>query len=403
MGMRVLQVSDHFPPQAGGLAIQVQRLGTRLITAGHEAAVFTVGGPSESTMPDGMTVFHHPHSFGRVPGVYQPGSPPFHPPWPDPEFRRGLRRTIEAFRPDVLHVHGWSVFSATSLGAGRPPIVCSLHDYGMLCPKKSLLRHGAVCAEGRGLRCVTCDSQAQPTPRRSALSAALGLTWPWLQSRVFRFLAVSSYVRERHLESGLEGERIVVIPPLIDPLPAGPPAERGRSGPYVLYVGPGDEGPHKGRSVLLRAFARIDPMDHVLLLVGGREQIAASGHIEDAGYLRGESLAAAFRGASIAVVPSVWADPCPAVAVEALSVGCPVIASAIGGLTDIVEHDRTGLLVPPADEQALAAALQRLVADRELRATMSGRARGSVARYSTDAVLPPLVETYQAGVDSVRR
>jgi len=401
--MRVLQVSDHFPPQTGGLAIQVERLGARLIAAGHEAAVFTVGGPSESTMPDGMTVRKHPHSFGRVPGVYQPGSPPFHPPWPDPEFRRGLRQMIEAFRPDVLHVHGWSVFSAAALAMGRPPIVCSLHDYGMLCPKKSLVRHGSVCAEGRGLRCVTCDSEAQPTPRRSALSAALSAAWPWLQSRVFRFLAVSSYVRERHLQSGLKGERIEVIPPLVDPLPDGPPAERGRPEPYVLYVGPGDEGPHKGRSVLLRAFARIDPMDHLLLLVGAREQTAAGSAIEDAGYLRGESLAAAFRDASMVVVPSVWADPCPAVAVEALSVGRPVIASAIGGLTDIVEHERTGLLVPPADEEALAAALQRLVADGELRASMGGRARGSVARYSTDAVLPPLLETYQAAVDSVRR
>lgn len=399
--MRVLQVSDHFPPQTGGLAIQVQRLAARLNAAGHEASVLTVGESSESTTPEGVAVRHHPHSFGRVPGVYQEGSPPFHPPWPDPEFRRGLQGTIEALRPDVVHVHGWSVFSAASLGAGAPPIVCSLHDYGMVCPKKSLLRHGTVCAKGRGFRCVTCDSQAQPTPRRSALAATLGLTWPWLQKRVFRFLAVSSYVRERHLQSGLDEERIAVIPPLIDPLPPGPPAGRAQSGPYVLYVGPGEEGAHKGRSVLLRAFARIDPMDHSLLLVGGSSQLAASGPVEDAGYLRGEALTAAFRGASIVVVPSVWADPCPAVAVEALSVGCPVIASAVGGLTDIVAHDRTGLLVPPGDEEALAAALQKLVGDGGLRVEMGDRARESVARYSTDSVLPSLLDTYRAAVGSV--
>jgi glycosyltransferase involved in cell wall biosynthesis len=307
---------------------------------------------------------------------------------------------IERFRPDVLHVHGWSVFSAASLGTRHPPIVCSLHDYGMICPKKSLERHGAVCSKGRGLRCVSCDSAAQATPRRTALAAALGLNWPWLRRSVFRFLAVSSYVRERHLQSGLEKEKILVLPPLIDPLPQVASGQ-DHSAPFVLYVGPGEEGPHKGRSVLLRAFSQIDPAaGHVLLLVGGRESTAVGENIQDAGYLRGERLTAAFRGASVVVVPSVWADPCPAVAVEALSVGVPVIASAIGGLTDIVEDDRTGVLVPPGDARALATALNRLLADGELRTSMGDRARASVSRYTTDAVLPALVDIYQAAIDA---
>jgi glycosyltransferase involved in cell wall biosynthesis len=392
--VRVLQVADHYPPETGGLAIQVERLGERLIAAGHEAAVLTVGDHSEVAGTDGLTVFRRPHSFARIRGVYQAGSPPFHPPWPDPEFRRGVHNAVSMFRPDVIHVHGWSVFSVASLRV-RPPIVCSLHDYGMVCPKKSLLNHGAVCATGRGRHCLRCDSEAQGTVRRNALAAALAGSWPWLQRQVFRFLAVSSYVRERHLQSGLEEERITVVPPLIDPIPAGVPFALGDSRPYVLYVGPGEEGPHKGRSVLLRAFERTDRGDHKLLLVGGRERVVADGSVEDAGYLRGEALAAAFRGASIVVVPSIWADPCPAVAVEGLGVGHPVIGSSTGGLTDIIEHERTGLLVPPGHEDALAEALARLIGDVALRARLGESARRSIGRYSTESVLPALLDTYR--------
>ncbi len=392
--MRVLQVSDHYPPEAGGLAIQVQRLARRLEAAGHVAAVFTAGDRSRVELDGEIEVRRQRASLARLP-VYQSGSPPYHPPWPDPEFRAGLAQMIKAFRPDVVHAHGWAVYSAASL-TNRPPIVCSLHDYGMRCPKKSLLRHGAICATGVRPRCVTCDSEDQPTPRRTALAGAIGIGWPWLQRRVTTFLAVSSYVRERHLESGIAADQIRVVPPVIDGFPSGERRLRPDGRPYILYVGAGAEGNHKGRAVLLDAWQRIEHHGHVLELVGGRESVGeALADVEDEGYLRKEELAGVFRGASAAVVPSIWADPCPAVAVEALSAGVPVIASAIGGLTDIVQDDVTGILVAPGDPVALAGALTRIIEDPAGRDALGERARRGVDRYATSNVLPELVHEYE--------
>jgi glycosyltransferase involved in cell wall biosynthesis len=149
--------------------------------------------------------------------------------------------------------------------------------------------------------------------------------------------------------------------------------------------------------VLLRALQRVDAHDHQLLLVGGRDPVQAGG-VVDAGYLKGAALASAVRGADFTVVPSIWADPCPATAVEALGVGKPVVATATGGLPDIVEHERTGLLVPPDDESALAAALQRMIDDRALRERLGTRAPATTARFSTAAVLPALEEAYAAAL-----
>jgi glycogen(starch) synthase len=71
---------------------------------------------------------------------------------------------------------------------------------------------------------------------------------------------------------------------------------------------------------------------------------------------------------------------------EALAVGCPVIATAVGGVPEVVRDGENGLLVPPRDPAALAAAIARFFGDPELRARLSEAAPGSVAAYSEEAV-----------------
>jgi glycosyltransferase involved in cell wall biosynthesis len=74
------------------------------------------------------------------------------------------------------------------------------------------------------------------------------------------------------------------------------------------------------------------------------------------------------EGASAVVIPSIWPENLPTVAIEALALGVPIIGSEIGGIPELVEHRVSGLLVEPGDAQALAAALADLrlpgVADR---------------------------------------
>ena len=84
---------------------------------------------------------------------------------------------------------------------------------------------------------------------------------------------------------------------------------------------------------------------------------------------------ALYQGADIAVVPSLWREPFGLVAVEAMAAGLPVVASDTGGLSDIVRPGQTGLLVPPGDAAALAAALETLLDDAALRARMGAAGR----------------------------
>jgi glycosyltransferase involved in cell wall biosynthesis len=86
------------------------------------------------------------------------------------------------------------------------------------------------------------------------------------------------------------------------------------------------------------------------------------------------------------IVPSVWPDPLPGTVREAMSRGKPVIGSAMGGIVDMIEDGVTGLLVPPDDEIALAAAMRRLIEDPALRAALGERARADATRFDAATV-----------------
>jgi len=99
-----------------------------------------------------------------------------------------------------------------------------------------------------------------------------------------------------------------------------------------------------------------------------------------------DDLPALVRSADV-VVATPWYEPFGIVPIEAAACGVPVVGSAVGGLLDTVQDGRTGLLVPPRDPGALAAALRSLLDDAERRAAFGAAARRrAVARYGWDRV-----------------
>jgi glycosyltransferase involved in cell wall biosynthesis len=94
------------------------------------------------------------------------------------------------------------------------------------------------------------------------------------------------------------------------------------------------------------------------------------------------------------VVPSIWPDSFPTVALEAMAAGAAIVVSRIGGLPEAVIDGESGLIVEPGDVSALAAALERLLDDPTLRAQLGAGARKRVERFSAPAVVPRYEEAY---------
>lgn len=388
--MRILQVSDFYPPTPGGLEAHVARLSEQLRVRGHDVLVVAIG--SSAVAPDGQVTVHQLRlSLDRLP-VYA-NDRAYHPPWPDPAFARALLDIARQHRPDIIHAHGWSEFSAIKVGKRLDvPVVVTLHDYGLCCPIKSLSCGGRACRRIFGLCCLTCAECEQSILRRAALAAAIRLGRRRLLRGVTRFLAVSEYVARTHRALGVSDGSISVIPNFVDDLDAAqmPPPIGGP----ILFVGPAAS--HKGRWVLERAYQALSPTVRPRLwLVGDNapstdiNQVAGVDHL---GRRPGTEMSVIQRAASMTVVPSIWHDPCPTVALEASAAGRPVIASAVGGLTDIVIPDVTGLLVPPNDPSALTGALNTLIDDPLLGLKLGAAGRDRITHHFTAAVIVPRIE-----------
>jgi D-inositol-3-phosphate glycosyltransferase len=164
--------------------------------------------------------------------------------------------------------------------------------------------------------------------------------------------------------------------------------------PHVLYAG--RLSPEKGVLELVAA-ANGFP----LVVVGdGPLRARVPGAL---GFLTHEELGRRYERAAVVACPSLR-EGFGVVAAEAMAHGRPVVASAVGGLLDLVVHEETGLLVPPGDVNALRAALGRLLADRNLRRRLgdAGRARAR-AELSWERVLDRTLAAYGDAVASVAR
>jgi glycosyltransferase involved in cell wall biosynthesis len=193
------------------------------------------------------------------------------------------------------------------------------------------------------------------------------------------------------------------------------PATRFAQG-HLLYVG--RLVPIKGVAILLRAFARLAP-EHGglgLVIVGDgpeapalRAQAQALGLadvVEFRGALPHAEIAPLLRGCRAAVVPSIAmpggrVEGMPAVVLEALAAGARLVATAVGGIPDVVRHGENGWLCREGDEAALAAQIESALGDADA-AAVAQRARETAARFDWAAVAARYHEVFAASRDGGR-
>ncbi|MCA9969062.1 MAG: glycosyltransferase [Anaerolineales bacterium] len=266
-------------------------------------------------------------------------------------WRRTLRR-LRAWQPDVVVIPWWVPFWApawAALGRGVRRLPSR--------PRLLFICHNVLPHEQGRLRPLL------PALTRWALAPGSGFV-------------VHSAADGRILQQLLPGAPMRVTPhPTYAalgaapdaPLPVALPADR----PLLLFAG--FVRPYKGLDVLLDALAQLKRPLH--LLVAGEfwqgsaayaAQIAALGLSDrvtllDA-YLPNETLAAAMRRAAVVVLPYRSATQSGIIQL-AFGLGRPVITTDVGGLAEVVTHAQTGLVVPPEDPAALAAAIERFFAE----------------------------------------
>jgi glycosyltransferase involved in cell wall biosynthesis len=278
---------------------------------------------------------------------------------------------LGAFHPDVAHVHAPSRYLTPSvlrpLERAGVPIVHALHDYKPWCTNRVLYAHGRPCERCRGGAHWHAAATAcvQDSRGKSIVGSAEAYLHDLLGAyRGVRFwIAQSAFVRDKAVSLGADAGRVRMLPHGVEDSPAPPrPADRGE--PYVLFMGRlVDE---KGVRALPTTAARIAPAP---LVVAGSGPLGAwltsqgIANLHVAGHVVGERLHALRAHAAVVVVPSLFPETFGYSVAEALLDARPVVASRIGALPELVEHEVTGLLAPPGDDAAFAEATRRALAD----------------------------------------
>ena len=389
--MRLIELTDLYRPAIGGLEHFVALLSEELAQRGHEVHVVTSAVPSVPAVERsaGVTVHRLPLLYQKlVPRLSQDAARPFHPPAPDPLFRRLLAEVVQEVKPDVIHAHAWSVFSCLARTFPRTPVMMTAHDYGLVCARRTLVdRSGTSCPGPSWRRCGPCAGSQYGLAKGNALAAA-SLSSLRLLKKVATFTAVSDYVANQLSPtiSQVAGQPVRTLHSFVpDGLyESGWQAERPEFLPaqdgYLLYVGQLSQ--HKGADVLIDAYRRLLSPPPLVMLGTPHPTSPAPESLPPGVTMRTSvahrSVIAAMVRAACVVVPSVWPEPFGMTVCEAQNCGIPVIASAVGGIPEQVVDRKTGWLVPAADERALADRLTELLAsgDRARAMGQAGRLHG---------------------------
>lgn len=355
--MRIVVVTSSLPPEGKGGAEGYAAMVAETLADRHE--VLVMSGASEGDIGEAnlKTVRHLPQlprdaSLPRklVWHARDQWSLPVH---------VAMTRHLRRFRPDVVHTNecqGLSAAVFTAIAQVGTPHVHTAHDLNLVCARGTMTRDFEFC----GGRCSLCQIQ------RRIRGGAVG-------RHIMRLIAVSDYIRQRHVEGGVvSDDRAIVLR-----LGAETRTRRLRAldggGIHVGFIG--TLAPHKGVSTLLSAF-HSTPADWRLTIAGCGELqdqvVRAAGEdsrISYRGHVKFEEKERFFDDIHVLALPSEWEEPAALVGIEAIARGIPTIVSDRGGLPEIAE----ARVFRSRDAAALRAAISWFVDEPERLQVTSAR------------------------------
>lgn len=387
--MKVGKLSWEFPPRVvGGIARHCEGLAKALVQQNHEVHLFTLdfpGTPNYEEM-DGVKVYRASTELGH------------------PNFltwvllfnhflTKRMADVSQSVDFDVIHVHDWlAAFSGISFKHYvKKPMVLTVHSTEV----------------GR--------AQGLHSPDSFSIN---GIEW-WATYEADRVIVCSQSMKNEicgHFNLPLD--KVEVIPNAIDPTKYQTSVDRG-SVRQRYGVGYGEKlilcvgrlVPQKGIEYFIRAIPSIAKRypEAKFIIVGEgwsrdilEAEAHASGHgkkIRFTGFASDKEVIDLMTSADVLVVPSVY-EPFGIVALEGMATGVPVVASQVGGLSEVIEHDRTGLLVYPRSPESIAWGIDRIVSDSDHAKWLTENAKDILHKdYSWEAVAMKTVEVYRKVVE----
>lgn len=370
--MKILFVNKFLYPN-GGSETYIFKLSEYLQACGHEAQFFgmehegrCVGNHAEQYTAD--MDFHGGSKLAKL--TY-----PFKTIYSS-EARRKLNIVLDDFKPDVVHLNNFNFQLTPSVilavkdyekrSKSKVKIILTAHDYQLVCPNHMMYTNGVICEKclgGNYLNCVK-NGCIHDSKAKSFIGALEGYYWKIHKAYEYidTVICPTEFIKTKlDANPALAGKTLVLKNFIDKPAQAEVKKEN-----YILYFGRFSH--EKGIELVLAA-----KNYHFTCAGGGpfEKEVNAAENITNLGFQSGEALKALIRAARCTVLPSVWFENCPFSVLESISLGTPVIGSDIGGIPELIDDGKTGLLFEPNNQSAFEAALKTITENDGLAAELS--------------------------------
>ena len=396
MKICLISASVYSPSVFSGMETYMSTLPKKLAEKGHQVLMITTGphSPRRASTEeiDGVKVY----SFKPL-NIYErsefQGKPMFMKLlwhgfdllW-NPHPYAVIRGILKREKPDAVQIHNYRGLSSSIFSAVKSlniPLVFTVHDYSLMCPRSSLLRNsGEICNQPRFI------CKLYKALKGSAVDGK-----PDLVTVDTHF--VSDKMKEQGFFKNVRTEKVPTTPiEVVDRA-----VEKDFDASDILFVG--NLGRFKGAHILVSAFRQLENENARLHIAGaGPDESELKGMTADDsriifyGLVPWEKLTELYQKASVTVVPSVFYEPLGFVILESFSNGTPVVASNIGGIPELVEDGYNGHLFEAGNAVELKDILEDLLQNPAELKRMSEGAFASAREYDINNHVLKLEELY---------
>ena len=400
--MKILMVNKFLYPN-GGSETYMFTLGEQLTKMGHEVQYFGMEheGRVVGNRVNAYTSDMNFHGGSKLAKLTYPLKTIY-----SGEARKKLRLVLEDFQPDVVHLNNFNYQLTPSVileveawrkQTGRScRMIYTAHDYQLVCPNHMLYRpeEGRTCEACIGGHYESCMKHRciHGSRARSALGMLEAKYWNGRNTYALidRIICCSAFMKEKLDTNLIFRDKTVALHNFVaDDLP-----QAREKRPYVLYFG--RFAAEKGMDMLLAACRELTEVQFVFAGSGPMEgELAGAPNVKYVGFQQGDALKKLIAEARFTVYPSVWYENCPLSVMESIASGTPVIGARIGGIPELIEDGKTGLLFESGNVQELTKQIRRLWDDAALRASCEAACRAQ--HFDTAEEYARKLLTYYAG------
>jgi glycosyltransferase involved in cell wall biosynthesis len=310
-----------------------------------------------------------------------------------------LKQVLREYKPDIIHLH--NIFNQVSpsvlFAVGNIPTVLTLHSYELICPMGGLIKPD-------GSRCISPgkhDLRCTGSIKGYLYEVIKQFIHKYLLKKISVYIAPSGSIKRDFSNQRIISSPIIVIHNGIQLLKFSPIINNKS----LLYVGRLSK--EKGVDVLLRAIKIIKESVHDIvvdivgdgpeknMLINLSDDLYLNDNVRFIGSIPHNKIGDFYKQCTALIVPSVWGEPFGLVGIEAISIGRPVIASNVGGISEWLDDEKTGYLVEPGNSNQIAEKVIKLFSHKRLLEQMGKNERKKVEQFSIEIHVKKLEKIYQ--------